>query len=378
MSLHVERLVGPEAFEALGKEWSDLERDTRPRTPFTSSLWHTLWWKYLKASRSTVRDVFYGHAIFDEGGALRAVLPMMITQRPAAGPIRSRELQFFGADPLLTELRGPVCRAEDLDQVTKAAISHFDKCSRDWDWIKWSGLSEAPGPSGNFIRPSSIVEYYLQLPDDWRDFRSALPRNTKESLRHAYNVLKRDAFKFAFTVLSKAEDLPPALDRFFELHSARAWSPKGPRHQDTFSRHGARQFLTHYATEMACRGQLRLFQLEIGNEVVASRLGFVFENQLYLYYSGFEPRWAKYNVMTTLMAEIIQRAIGERFAVLHLSTGTDQSKLRWRPASREVWTATKVAPTTRGRFAHFTHEEVLRHQSGGLLPTGLARWLGRR
>jgi CelD/BcsL family acetyltransferase involved in cellulose biosynthesis len=378
MRLRIERLAGPAAFEALAAEWSSLERDSRPRTPFTSPLWNTLWWKYLRASRPAVRDAFYSHAIYDEGGALRAVLPMMITHRPAVGPIRSRQLQFFGADPMITELRGPVCQADDLGEVTEAAIAYFDRHRRDWDWINWSGLSETPNPTRKFLRPSSIVEYYLQLPDDWRDFRSALPRNTKEALRHAYNALKRNTYQFKFTVLSNVDQLPLGLDRFFAMHTARARSPQGPRHQDLFRRRRARQFLTHYASEMARRGQLRLFQLEIGNEVVASRMGFVFEKQLYLYYSGFEPRWAKYNVMTTLMAETIQWAIGERFAVLNLSTGADQSKLRWRPAAREVWMATKIAPTARGRFAYFMHEELLLHQLGRLLPAGLAQWFGRR
>jgi hypothetical protein len=52
-------------------------------------------------------------------------------------------------------------------------------------------------------------------------------------------------------------------------------------------------------------------------------------NTLYLYYSGWEPAYGKYSVMTTLHAEIIQHAIARGLSSVHLSTGKDVSKTRW-------------------------------------------------
>ena len=52
---------------------------------------------------------------------------------------------------------------------------------------------------------------------------------------------------------------------------------------------------------MAKYGCLRIFEIEIGGAVVATRLGFVLGKELYIYYGGYHPNWGKYSIMTTLV-----------------------------------------------------------------------------
>jgi CelD/BcsL family acetyltransferase involved in cellulose biosynthesis len=102
----------------------------------------------------------------------------------------------------------------------------------------------------------------------------------------------------------------------------------------------------------ARRGIARVFQLEIGGEVVAMRLGFRFGDSLYLYYSGFDPAWSRYSVMTTVVAETIRHALEHGVAIVNLSTGADESKMRWRPEEVAYADAVIVAPGLRARIAH--------------------------
>lgn len=74
-----------------------------------------------------------------------------------------------------------------------------------------------------------------------------------------------------------------------------------------------------------------MFELRVAGEVVASRVGFATGEAIYLYYSGYDPQWGRYGVMTTTLAEIVCYAIGCGLASLNLSTGDDVSKTRWRP-----------------------------------------------
>jgi CelD/BcsL family acetyltransferase involved in cellulose biosynthesis len=60
----------------------------------------------------------------------------------------------------------------------------------------------------------------------------------------------------------------------------------------------------------------------------------VVADSLYLYYSGFDPQWARYSVMTTTMAEAIKYAIAQGLNTVNLSPTKDISKTRWGP--REV------------------------------------------
>jgi hypothetical protein len=64
---------------------------------------------------------------------------------------------------------------------------------------------------------------------------------------------------------------------------------------------------------------------------VAIRLALVAGRSLYLYYSGYEPAYAKYGVMTHVVAQAIRYAIENGFQTVNLSTGRDVSKTRWAP-----------------------------------------------
>ena len=105
-------------------------------------------------------------------------------------------------------------------------------------------------------------------------------------------------------------------------------------HPNRFAGAALRQFLQEVCGELAARDMVRVFQLQIGGRVVASRIGFEIADSLYLYYSGFDPEWSKYSVMTTTVAEAIKYAIARGLKTVNLSPGNDVSKTRWGP--REI------------------------------------------
>lgn len=371
--LHIHRLPNPAALLALTAEWDALDAALSPRLPFTSSLWNTLWWQHFREDQAMVRDEFYAHAVRDGTGALIAVVPLMLTHRPALGPLRMRTLQFFGLDPNLTETRCMACRPEHQDAVLAALVRHFKDRGRDWDWLCWTGLRHA-GPEGSLPAPVAgqarwtrdVPDYFLPLPATWEELKASLPRNIKESLRKCYNSLKRDGHAASFAVVSRPEDVPAAMARFFELHAARAQDSQSVARPDRFTTLQARGFLLDYARHMAERGQLRIFQLAIAGTVVATRVGFVLGRELYLYYSGYAAEdWGQYSVMTTVVAETLKWAIAEGFAVVNLSTGTDVSKTRWRPDSVTFSEAVQLSPTRRGRLAYQALDGLRRHSRPG-------------
>ena len=142
-------------------------------------------------------------------------------------------------------------------------------------------------------------------------------------------------------------------------------------HPDVFRGATDRAFLTEFATTMARRDQLRVFQLLVGGRVVATRIGFLYGEELYLYYSGFEPDMGKYSVMTTTVAEAIRYAIAERFRTVNLSTGNDVSKTRWRPRESVSCEVVATSPTWRAKLASATY----RRAREALRDERVARWL---
>src|SRR5260370_11985618 len=99
-------------------------------------------------------------------------------------------------------------------------------------------------------------------------------------------------------------------------------------HPDRFASRVCRNFLYEVCERLAARGAVRLFALKIGSSIVAMRLGFVARDSLYFYYSGFDPQWARYSVMTTTVPETIKYALAHGLQPVNLSPTPEASNTR--------------------------------------------------
>jgi len=361
MNLHIERLAGPDALEMLAAEWESLDAQQYPRTPFTSPLWVRLWWKHLRQTGSLKRHEFFAHAVRDGDGRLVAIAPLIKTYVMGGhGLLGLRVIQFFGS-AATCDFRGIICHPKQEAEVIQAIVSFFLHCESEWDLFLWNGIrtSEIFHDSSVLKMDRQIPDYLVPLPETWEKFRSGLSRNMKEKVRKIYKAL-REEHVYEFRVIELLEEIPHALERFFSLHSARARMPGTVRHRDYFLDPSNRAFLIDCARQMAQRGKLRIFELEIGANIVASRIAFVLADQLYLYFSGYDPAWRKQSVMTTLVCECIKWAIANDIKTINLSTGKDLSKLRWKPAEIVFHDAILMAPTLRGRLAFHVFNSVVR------------------
>lgn len=364
MFLSVERLSGPEALAGLALEWQALDAKIFPRTPFTSPLWIGLWWKHLRRRGPLWTDRFFGHVVRDQNGTLIAIVPMVISLSLGFEPFRMRLVQFFGADPIITEIRGLICLPEHQHDVIDTLSRYFVQSCGEWDVIRWLGMrgdfkiyDNGAGES-TFLEGGSLPDYLLTLPSTWDKLRAGVSSNMRRSIRKSYENLEHDGYRFRFRIVTSPKDAQEALQQLLKLHAARSEVADMIKHPNKFVPHRHLAFLTGYVMGMAEAGQLRLFELHIGGEVKASRMAFLLGSDLYLYVGGYDPAWRKYSIMTTLMCEIIKWAIDQNLAHINLSTGTDQSKLRWRPSAIIFSESTQVSPTLRGRFFFRARETI--------------------
>jgi CelD/BcsL family acetyltransferase involved in cellulose biosynthesis len=349
----------------LEKEWRQLELYSG--LPFTSWDWTVAWWNQLREDKLGVKDSLFVRAIRTEAGELVAVAPMLISRRPSIGPLCIRQLQFFGADPNITEVRGMLALPEWRTEAYRALIQHALEHADQWDSMLLSGLpSEIDDAElaffGQFEWAGQTLDYVLPLPGSWEELRSGLSRNIKESLRKCYNSLKRDNREFRLQIAEDPAHVSAALERFFAFHGARAQLTDTVPHGNVFDTAEARRFLSDVCDRFAQRGCLRIFQLLVDEQVVAVRVGFVIGGSLYLYYSGYDQAFAQYSVMTTTVAEAIKYAIAQGMKAVNLSTGNDVSKARWNPVEVAMRQALLVSPSRRGELAR----DVYRHAVGAI------------
>jgi len=354
--LQLEIITSIESLIALTSEWEALEKRQSLHVPFTTARWNILWWQHLRASKMLIHDELHAFAFRNRKNELVAIAPMMLSTRPGIGAFGVRVLQFFGADPNITEIRGFICDPHYANNAMAAIQDYLRHNQRSWDWVEWPGLSEtqaaelaSPGTPPCKPRPF----YYVPLPPSWDELKAGLSRNMKEAIRKCFNSLKRANLQHELRIISAPHDVADAMEHFFRLHAMRADVVNSVKHANVFADQKSRDFLSAYALDMAQRDCLRIFQIVVDNQVVAIRLGFICDRQLYLYYSGYDIEWRRYSIMTTVVVHAMRWAIENAFECVNLSTGQDYSKLRWQPREQSHYSAVQLSP--RRRAAHLFH-----------------------
>jgi CelD/BcsL family acetyltransferase involved in cellulose biosynthesis len=350
-------LAGLQGMEGLAADYEQLCRDVGNRLPFALYDWHLAWCRHFLNCHPHIEDeprFCILHDSHDGGRRCVAILPF-IQSRRRLGPLRVTSLNMLGADPAITEIPAPLVAPGYGALAVRAARDLLTRES-DWDWIHWSGMGEelrealAGSPRSILWRPP-LSDLVLDLPPSWDEFRSRLKRNIRESLRHCYNSLARDGHRFELEVIADPAGMEPALNRFLKLHRMRAELKNTVIHPDRFASPVSRDFLFEVCDRLARRGVLRIFALRIGPETVAVRIGFVVGESLYLYYSGYDPAWGRYSVMTTTMAEAIKYAIAQGFSSVGLSPTWDLAKSRWGPRRIDYGCAYETRDRLRSRWA---------------------------
>jgi CelD/BcsL family acetyltransferase involved in cellulose biosynthesis len=328
-----ELVVDVDGIRGLKADYEQLYRVAGSPVPFALQEWHLAWCSHFLNRNPLIPE----HPLFcvlrEADGECVAIVPLILTRR-RLGPLKVATVALVGSDPALTEIRNPLIKP-GYERLAVRAVHEALAEIPDWDWIQWDRISE---PMAEALNRETRPDWYgvsedciLDLPSSWEEFRAGLRRNVRESVRHCYNSLRREGHAFEMVVAQHPAQVYPALERFLELHTMRAGMAWGPKHANMFAGRPARDFLHDVCTRLAARDALRIFQLKVGSEIVASRIGFVTGDNIYLYYSGFDPAWARYSVMTTTLAETFRYAITHGLRTVNLSLTAEQSKTRWRP-----------------------------------------------
>jgi CelD/BcsL family acetyltransferase involved in cellulose biosynthesis len=345
--------------------------------PFALHEWHVAWCCQFLEHGKLVNTHPMICVARDRDRQCVAIVPLILTRR-AIGPMKIDTLDLLGADPAVTEIRTSITQPS-FEARAICAIQQELAALRSVAWISWGAVSEtcagtlAAGADLQFQEP--LLHYVLDMAPTWELFRARLKRNIRESIRHCYNSLRREGLDCALRVAQEPDEVKDALQRFFVLHALRARFHGTVVHPDYFAGERPRRFLCDVCARLAARGKIRIFQLVIRGEIVATRIGFLVGDTLYLYYSGYDPKWARYGVMTTALVETIKYAIGQGIATINLSTGKDNSKTRWRPRELALAQVVQVSPTTLSKLAWRGFRRV---KTGQPLPGWIGKFVRQR
>lgn len=247
-------------------------------------------------------------------------------------------LRFLGGTEV-TDYMGPVGMPERHDAIAKELWNEL--LTRD-DWRDadlrglpedqpWFGLlRDAASSQGlDVTEDDDGVSPFLPLPDSWSDYLTGLTSKYRHEIKRKARKLAEEAGDFRI-VTADGDSMLSLLDRFVELHRM-SEGPKG-----VFMVPGMEIFFRRLGEAFCADGVFRLTFIEVGGQLAAGTIGFVWGATSYLYNSAFDRSWGNLAPGMVLVAEDIRLAIEEGCTGFDLLKGDYPYKYRFGSYARAV------------------------------------------
>lgn len=350
-------LTGVEEFLSTEAIWKDLYESSRTQNPFLCWEWVSTWVEHFCGDK--LRTI-----VVREGDRVIAIAPFYFNRYLIGPGLYASALQLMGPKEMqhLFEIREALVLPGHQEVALNAILDRVVALP-GCDWIELSAQADAQAVlehalfarnrAGLTALPGPVVQMpVMRLERNWEEQRRKLKRNVKESIRHCYNSLRRDGLDYAYVSDAAASGSVSAAERLVKLHHHRSLVENRLWHRDHFADDPVRRFEVEALRRLHSAGHARFAEISINENVVASRACLESHGALYFYYSGFDPAWWKYSVMTLLVTEAIRDGIERGLEIVNFSPGLDPSKSRWNVTTTPIQTITILHsnPAARMRY----------------------------
>jgi CelD/BcsL family acetyltransferase involved in cellulose biosynthesis len=335
--LVVEEINKADALEIMRPEWQAL-LDAAGAPPFLSWEWLSAWQEVFGHDRS-LRLL---RALDD--GRLVGLLPLGVEDRRAPGlPLRLRRLFLLGEGEGGADYLEALALPGYELEVASAFIAHLEK-DDSFDLLELDGLPTDSASLPLLTRYfADNLRFRLQiLPrdlcpqiriDDWED---VLRQSQRVSYFNRSAKRLRKLPGYEFRVITDAEQLSNAFERFLKLHEM-SWVSRGGSGATGTPEQKA--FLREVMKRMASTGWLRFEEVWIEGECRASLLGLESGERFYFFLNGYDPAWSKYSLGFTILWLSIESAAQRGIKLYDLLRGSEAYKFFWANSARATVTA---------------------------------------
>jgi len=286
-----------ESFASLEKPWRDILAACATNHIFLTPQWQRSWWQAFGNSSellllSVQRDT-----------ELIGIVPLMR---------QGESISFIGSSDVCDYMDFIARRGQEIT-VLSQLLDYLEPL--DWKAIDLRSLLPNSLVLSHFARLAKQRDYLVEvtkedvspqliLPSSWEQYLSQLERKDRHELRRKLRRLDR-ATSARFYTIAEKEQLRQALKGFFELFKISGGD------KAVFMTDQRRGFFEAIAHSLAEEGYIRLSFLEVTGIRVASALCFDYENELYLYNSGYDPAYASFSVGLLLKVFCLREGIFE-------------------------------------------------------------------
>jgi CelD/BcsL family acetyltransferase involved in cellulose biosynthesis len=128
-----------------------------------------------------------------------------------------------------------------------------------------------------------------------------------------------------YRLVTSQADAPAAVGRFYKLHLAR-WASKDDALNQEHVSPAFLPFLQEACLRSAAAVLLRISELCVGDDVIASWISFQVNGRLNGYMTGFDPEWSNKRPGKILHGFVVRQALAEQSRELDFGRGAEEYK----------------------------------------------------
>lgn len=274
--------AGEETFDSLEVYWRDSGLGLKWSSVFVLPPWLRVWWQsfgygnelYLRSFRRQTELIGLAPLRIKDGTAY-LVGSADVCDYLDFISIPGREASF--GDALLSELEKDGIKQLDLESLRPetTTLRHLADAARNHGYKVT-------------IEPENVT-VEMELPKTWDEYLEKLsPKQRHEAKRKLRRL--EEVGQVTYHCRESVPVIIPAMDTFLRLFSL------SREKKAIFMTEDREAFFRRLADEMARNGMLRLGTLELDGEPAAMTMAFDYDGTVYLYNSGYDPRFEHLSV----------------------------------------------------------------------------------
>jgi CelD/BcsL family acetyltransferase involved in cellulose biosynthesis len=310
--LHLEVIRDPERLLQFAPEWSAFARSQPNVTPFQLPEWLLTWWSHFGSGSPRV-------FVFRERECV-GVLPCFLHQWEG-----KRQLTLMGSG--ISDYLDPIFVASEEPAILSCLRQEL-AATEDWEVCNWQDLAyDTPLASlgeerWTLQRQEEVVCRVIEFEGAFEQYWEERPHHLQRSVRYGDKALRDGSLEFHVTCCAEES----SLQALIRLHSAR-WRAHGE--PGTIAINHSEKLLSDIARRFAQENMLRIFSVCYQGQVAAMILGFVYQQVVHGYLTGFDPAYKQRSLASVLLRESVKDCWRQGVRAWNFGRGDEAYKSEW-------------------------------------------------
>jgi CelD/BcsL family acetyltransferase involved in cellulose biosynthesis len=335
--MQIELVSDEQGWKNLAPHWNSLLQGSHIKLPFLSYEFQRAWWK--RKGGDEWPDARLNILLGYEDHKLRAIAPLFRVENEGR-----TELRFIGSHEI-SDFLDFICKKEDLPSFLNSLFAFLQSdLESNWNLIDLCNLLDhseslaiirevAHKHNLKFNSETLQASPYIPIPEQFDVYAESLDSKHAHELRRKMRRASRYPLPIEMEIVGQEDNYEEALSDFFSLMVMED-------EKADFLTSKMRTQMNEIGIAAFKNGWGQLVFLKIGDERSAAFLNFDYDNQIWAYNGGLNPKFADLSPGWLLMAEMIDWCIDNKREVFDFMRGDEEYKYRFGAIDRFVLRAT--------------------------------------